>query len=145
MQTFLPVPDFLLSAQLLDNKRLGKQRVEAMQIHLAISDPGYGWQHHPAVNMWRGYAEALAEYGMAMCVEWRWRGFNDNLLSVFMKRVGTATAPKPYWFGKAEFHLSHQANLVRKAPEFYLPLVGKEFAPMEELLGHWSYYWPVVS
>lgn len=32
MQTFLPYPDFALSAKVLDNKRLGKQRLEAKQI-----------------------------------------------------------------------------------------------------------------
>jgi len=32
MQTFLPYPDLRDSVACLDNKRLGKQRVEAMQI-----------------------------------------------------------------------------------------------------------------
>jgi hypothetical protein len=42
MQTFLPNPNFTLSARILDNKRLGKQRVEAkqiMEINLAIQNP----------------------------------------------------------------------------------------------------------
>ena len=33
MQTFLPHKDFSISASMLDNKRLGKQRVEALQIY----------------------------------------------------------------------------------------------------------------
>ena len=32
MQTFLPYPDFVKSALVLDYRRLGKQRVEARQI-----------------------------------------------------------------------------------------------------------------
>ena len=32
MQTFLPYPDFARSARCLDNRRLGKQRVESYQI-----------------------------------------------------------------------------------------------------------------
>lgn len=32
MQTFLPYPDFSASARVLDDKRLGKQRVECLQI-----------------------------------------------------------------------------------------------------------------
>jgi len=32
MQTFLPYPDFVQTSKVLDNKRLGKQRVEALQI-----------------------------------------------------------------------------------------------------------------
>lgn len=54
MQTFLPYPSFRESAKCLDNKRLGKQRVECIQIIKAINNPKYGWQNHPAVKMWRG-------------------------------------------------------------------------------------------
>jgi len=36
MQTFLPFPDFKKSASCLDYKRLGKQRVEGLQILNAI-------------------------------------------------------------------------------------------------------------
>jgi hypothetical protein len=37
MQTFLPYNDFVKSARVLDYKRLGKQRVEGMQIINAIT------------------------------------------------------------------------------------------------------------
>ena len=37
MQTFLPYKSFTKSAQVLDYKRLGKQRVEAMQIFNALT------------------------------------------------------------------------------------------------------------
>src|SRR3954467_10297198 len=56
MQTFLPVADFADSARLLDSPRLGKQRVEALQILRAIELPDYGWVNHPAVLMWGGGA-----------------------------------------------------------------------------------------
>ena len=39
MQTFLPVADFEESARLLDSPRLGKQRVETLQILRAIELP----------------------------------------------------------------------------------------------------------
>ena len=32
MQTFLPHPDFAATARVLDKRRLGKQRVEAIQV-----------------------------------------------------------------------------------------------------------------
>ena len=38
MQTFLPYPDFAKSAMCLDNKRLGKQRIECLQILKALND-----------------------------------------------------------------------------------------------------------
>ncbi len=54
MQTFLPDPDFTVSAQLLDTRRLGKQRVEALQVLRALTRESYGWKSHPAVLMWGG-------------------------------------------------------------------------------------------
>lgn len=37
MQTFLPYPDFRQSAKVLDRARLGKQRVECLQLARAIA------------------------------------------------------------------------------------------------------------
>ena len=51
VQTFLPYPDFERSARTLDPKRLGKQRVETIQVVRALTRPGYGWANHPAVLM----------------------------------------------------------------------------------------------
>jgi len=78
MQTFLPLEDFTASAQSLDRQRLGKQRVECLQILNALSNPGYGWQNHPAVTMWRGAELSLAKYGVAICDEWLRRGYKDT-------------------------------------------------------------------
>ena len=55
MQTFLPYDDFVKSAKVLDYRRLGKQRVEAMQLLKAISGQG-GWRNHPAALMWKNIA-----------------------------------------------------------------------------------------
>ena len=41
MQTFLPYKDFRKSAQVLDYKRLGKQRVEAWQIYQTLKQGKY--------------------------------------------------------------------------------------------------------
>lgn len=119
MQTFLPYPDFTKSAQCLDNKRLGKQRVECLQILKALSDPSYGWQNHPAVKMWKGHEMALSYYGVLMCEEWCNRGFNDTckekinaLIAIFGRADGTLLDPK--WVGNDSFHASHRSNLLRK-------------------------------
>lgn len=69
MQTFLPYPDFAESARVLDDGRLGKQRVEAYQIVRTLDEVTRGWRHHPVVKMWRGHADALIDYGLAMCIE----------------------------------------------------------------------------
>lgn len=126
MQTFLPLASFKKSAACLDNKRLGKQRVECKQILLALG-VGVGehepyasrWHNHPAVLMWRDYEPQLAAYAAAVCREWRSRGFRDNLLPEFMAAytVLRGTTPRltyPDWFGKKLFHASHRSNLLRK-------------------------------
>ncbi|TFC06955.1 hypothetical protein E3O42_00805 [Cryobacterium adonitolivorans] len=127
MQTFLPFSDFAESAQVLDSARLGKQRVEALQVLRAIVLPAYGWQSHPAMQMWRGYVPELTRYALAMVDEWTGRGNADStrpLITEFAPDAAKdeATFPVPSWLGNEALHLSHRSNLVRKAPEFYAPL-----------------------
>ena len=88
MQTFLPYPDFARSARVLDRKRLGKQRVETLQILRAIELPDYGWATHPAVRMWRGFVPALVEYGLENCREWTRRGYADSVAEQLVAWVG---------------------------------------------------------
>lgn len=118
MQTFLPYPDFAASARSLDNRRLGKQRVEAWQILRALSGETKGWRNHPATRMWAGYEPALALYGLAMCYEWRRRGFKDTLSPRFGHAI-TSTPLMPPWLGNPAFHAAHRAALLAKDPEHY--------------------------
>ncbi|MFG2416684.1 hypothetical protein [Streptomyces goshikiensis] len=39
---------------MLDVRRVGKQRVEAVQVLRGLVVPGYGWPRHPAVRVWAG-------------------------------------------------------------------------------------------
>lgn len=59
MQTFLRYEDFVATAAVLDDRRLGKQRVETYQIPRALTWSSHGWKNHPAVKMWRGFVPAL--------------------------------------------------------------------------------------
>jgi hypothetical protein len=123
VQTFLPYADFNKSAKSLDRQRLGKQRVETMQIMNAILNPNYGWQNHPAVNMWRGHLISLMDYQVAICQEWVNRGYKDTCLEKSFALLdgyeGEVRMTRPGWIGDYEFHLSHQSNLLRKLPEHY--------------------------
>src|SRR5687767_8240455 len=77
VQTFLPYPSFDRSAAVLDIPRLGKQRVETLQILRAITFEDYGWRNHPAVTMWVGHTPALVAYGMAVTRRWQAAGYGD--------------------------------------------------------------------
>lgn len=113
MQTFLPYPNFQQSVKVLDNKRLGKQRVEAKQIINTLLGTSVGWKNHPAVKMWKGYIPALALYGYECCQEWRRRGFKDSLEPFFVQYI-MSSFEYPEWFGDVSFHSSHRSNLLRK-------------------------------
>ncbi|EID52540.1 MSMEG_6728 family protein [Saccharomonospora xinjiangensis] len=135
MQTFLPYPDFAATARVLDLRRLGKQRVETLQVLRALTVPGHGWRRHPAVRMWAGYEEALTRYGLAMCEHWTAQGRADTcavkLVADLAGALGVTTVRDqdalaaahelPPWFGDEAFHRSHRSALVRKDPEHYRP------------------------
>ena len=145
------------SAAVLDDRRLGKQRVEALQVLRALVRPVYGWKNHPAVRMWVGHTEALTTYGLVVCEEWLRRGGADTVVKTMLvdARLGrleekmfqrrttgrgqdelAAVDGLPPWLGDHDFHLSHRAALVRKDPEHYRPLFGDVDPEL-------PYVWPV--
>ena len=134
MQTFLPYSDFAESAKCLDRKRLGKQRVECLQILKALTEPGYGWQHHPAVAMWRGHEHCLADYGIAICHAWRRLGYADTCTVKIMLHQDV-NAPPPSWLGDERLHASHRAALLSKDPSHYSQFNWKEEPRLD-------YFWP---
>lgn len=152
MQTFLPRVCFSLAAECLDNKRLGKQRVETKQILIALGvdvgehagNAASRWRNHPAVCMWRGHEALLAHYGLMVCHEWRRRGFRDTLLDQFsdvirrFKREYSDTFTAPWWLGNQNFHASHRSNLLRKDPAWYSQF---NWAEPDDL----PYVWPTVE
>lgn len=122
MQTFVPLgTDFQGTAKVLDRMRLGKQRVEGLQILNALTGRSKGWVNHPAVKMWRGYEPALIQYVVAMCDEWVSRGYKDTCKDKVLA-IGEAlpsAVTTPPWLDDPEVQLSHRSNLVRKLPEHY--------------------------
>lgn len=160
MQTFLPYKSFTKSAEVLDWQRLGKQRVEALQIHNVLTGnvsrkcpkckgkykgievcptcqcelkKNVGWQHHPAVLMWKGYENALVEYKNIMILEWQKRGYKNSMELIKL----TTPITYPPWIGNEELHRSHRSNLLRKDFEYY----SKHFKDPDNL----PYIWPVIK
>lgn len=151
VQTFLPYADFEASARTLDQKRLGKQRVETIQVVRALTVAGYGWANHPATLMWRGFEEALGRYGFACCEAWTELGFGDTCAATIatdLRAAGVgsvrtqeelaAVGALPPWLGEPDLHRSHRSALVRKDPEFY----RDRFPATPDDL---PYVWPVRS
>jgi hypothetical protein len=151
VQTFLPYPDFARCAAVLDVRRLGKQRVEALQILRALTVPGYGWRHHPAAKMWKGYEEALGAYAVAICREWCRRGHADTCevkIRDELSALGITTVREqaelaaarglPPWLGDEGFHRSHRSSLLNKDPSWY----GEVFDDVPPDL---PYVWPTAA
>ena len=151
MQTFLPYADFERSARALDRKRLGKQRVETIQVLRALTRPGYGWANHPAVLMWRGFEEALGRYGLTCCHVWSELGFGDSCaltIATDLRAAGihairtqaelAAADALPAWLDDEAVQCSHRSALLRKDPKHYRPL----FPDIPDDL---PYVWPVRS
>lgn len=152
MQTFTPYADFEQSLRALDLKRLGKQRVEVIQIVRALTVPGYAWSAHPAVLMWKGYEEALGRYGLTACDVWTERGFADTCAVTIAADLATAGVMRirsyqhlaeaealPPWLFDEELQRSHRSSLLRKDPDHY----ASQFPP--DTPQDLSYVWPVRS
>ena len=132
----------------MDLRRLGKQRVETLQILRALTFEDYGWRNHPAVTMWVGYTDALVAYGAAVTDAWIRAGFGDTVLPKLLEFLGSpplrtqkelaAAGLLPPWIGNRRLHRSHQAALVRKDPAHYGPL----FPGVDPAL---PYVWPESS
>lgn len=136
MQTFLPYADFHKSAQSLDYRRLGKQRVETLQIlNSLLGINKAGWKNHPATKMWLGYESALSSYGVAICQEWISRGYRDTCLEKISSLVAPDQFNLPEWIGDERVHSSHRANLLRKLPEHYSQFGWTEDPAI-------PYFWP---
>lgn len=161
MNCFLPYSDFSKSAQCLDYRRLGKQRTECQQILSVLERPlealitlpltgtSYWqpimegersrytkvrpapWSNHPAVLMWRGYEEALKAYLDTCIIEWKARGYENNIDRPFVEY----NYCEPRWLGDERLHSSHRAALLLKKPNHY-----KQFNWTEE--PKMDYFWP---
>ena len=135
MQTFLPYEDFSDSARTLDDKRLGKQRVETLQVMCALaglkadlSTPAKpsAWLSHPVCKMWKGHERMLLQYQEDICSIWTLeRGFKDTCFIKTLKVLMCAPPTfannhrSPWWLGYDAFHASHRSNLRRKNPAHY--------------------------
>jgi hypothetical protein len=158
MQTFLPWPDFRASARDLDVQRLGKQRVETLQLLQSrlryLQRQAYGgefknqipgWYHHPARHMWHEHEPLLAVYGYAICDEWTARGYKDTCreqislvlqaIVGFQDEINMPCHVVPAWFIDDRLFESHRAALLRKNPEHYASYKGTCDPELD-------YFWP---
>lgn len=133
MQIFMPYADPFKTAKCLDNRRLGKQRIEALQI-IQVNIKKQVWaiprsiKNHPVTKMWKGYESYLFFYVECMMLEWELeRDFNndacgkvfDNLaLSLDFRKAYRMDHGLPKKIN-VDFIKSHRALLYKKDPDYY--------------------------
>lgn len=139
MQTFLPYPDFVESARVIDPARLGNQAYrECLTLFRG------GWPNHPASKMWQGHRYWLGLYALA-CLQELWcrdlkyphwiEYFNDEL----DKMVDTGPPP---WLGDERVHSSHRAVLLYKNVGWYWRFNWIELPAPPGPDGKFPYFWP---
>jgi hypothetical protein len=87
------------------------------------------WRNHPCFKMWEGYDSALIEYGIAICSEWKRRGYKDTMLDKFMHIFIYSPLKKtiyPWWYGNEEFHSRYRSILLYKNYDWYSQFGWKE-------------------
>lgn len=153
MQTFLPSSNFVVSAQMLDSKRLNKQILEGYQILNVLSgqSPSGAWRNHPAVKMWAGHELSLLTYVRAMIGEAKRRGIKtdkneENIQALFTKVGESWGGGLPNWFFDQHKLMrvttTHKVNLFRKDPMFYAQFQIAESSPYNApCCDKCKYYW----
>jgi hypothetical protein len=150
MQTFLPyAEDYKATAKVLDNKRLGKQRVETYQILKALLGESKGWVNHPATRMWKNNEYQLFLYQNEICEEWSRRGFADTVMqkttTLILKHSVPVKTELPYWMTNPAVQITHQANLFIKNPVAY-PFFEHQVSVYKDLIccpEKCTYFWPL--
>jgi hypothetical protein len=119
MQTFLPYKNFKQCAEVLDNKRLNKQKLECQQLlnRLLGKSTGKSYEHHPALLQWIGYEKYLALYMHYIIEEWKSRGYK-NTTEVPCEVDFSLSENDIPWITE-ELIASHKSRLLQKDFEFY--------------------------
>lgn len=121
---FVLHPDVNVNASLLDDTRLGKQRLEARQIIKILEAPIHqkmSWRNHPITRSWIGYVDYLKHYYNAILLEWLRRGKNNTLSFYEVPEI----IIEPHWWDIKEIRYTHQANLYLKMPHHYAKILSE--------------------
>lgn len=123
MQTFIVHRDLEKSAELLDRQRLGKQRLECVQIAKACLGISKGWKNHPNVLRWKGYEPFIvSEYLHSILYEWERRGYKNDKMRIeffnLLQAVESQPIIKPFWIND-KLIIQHRDLLLSKDFKFY--------------------------
>lgn len=128
MQVFVPHKKFNISAQALDNKRLGNQCYrECLTLYRG------SWPNHPVAKIWENYKYRLCDYAESCAVEMLNRkAWKDGVAEKWIEfwkneKIKYDNKSYPPIIRNPRLRASHRSNLLRK---------GIEDATFSELKSH---------
>jgi len=146
--TFLVTDDYAENATILNSSRLGKQRLEAKQIIIALEE-GSGWVNHPATKSWSGHIDSLKLYYNAIVTEWVKRGYNNNMPLYDLPPPEEIIHPP--WIFEKPIQFAMMSQLIQKDSEFYSvenlkskisPVLLHHFKSLPPIYLKFGYIWP---
>lgn len=162
MITFLPLPSFRESADVLDWKysanRLNNQVNEGIIIAKTLlgvyeKEGKKGWMNHPAVLMWTDCEFSLLNYVEIHLETWEHKkqtfsqSRHDEIIKLqHMCIEGCKTLMNPWWLGDERLHSSHRAILLGKNWDWYKQFKWKEEPAFKDPVTlRYPYFWPVTK
>ena len=152
VNTFIVSTNLKKNFKILDRRRLGKQRLECLQIINALEGTSTGYINHSATKAFysenkkelKNNIKALKIYYNYCLREWIKRGYKNSMeFYTIYKDIDKDTYEEytsynnrregivymPWFFSYRPFILSHQASLLRKEKDYY-----KEYFVIDEIL-----------
>ena len=136
MQVFHPYKSALKSIQCLDNSRMGKQRLECIQILLANNNIDTEWEvpksvpPHKNVVLWKNYSGYLFYYLGILLNEWEDRGMKNFVCRGMYEKLrniyGLQENTKRPRFIDNKFIQTQRLSLLNKKMEHYYKFFGKD-------------------
>lgn len=122
------------------------RKVKPIQYNKDGSIRQRGHSRHPAVLMWKGYENALKLYFnvfLEYCIQ------SHKIKTKYVPEVIEGEVVMPYWYGKHEFHKSHQNRLYQKAywdeSKELMQALNRNGIYEKNIDMEADYYWPVKS
>lgn len=110
MDIILPYKDFLISALVLDTKRLDIQRGICLQVIERLKTPNMTFSKNIVFRLWENYEEAIKLYYNVLNCVWIRKGYKNTM--PFLKY--DKNLEFPWWLGDREIHDYYKQYLLNK-------------------------------
>lgn len=137
MRTWLPYPNFAVSAHVLSARHLGQQLGDCTSMIFVMSGelPGGGMRFDQQIAAWTGYESSLLLWTDAVVREMHRRGYYEEVpsplddpdhWSVPKEWLDAQEDERPPWLGQEGHHARCRATLLAEDREWYAQMAWQE-------------------